>query len=642
LFSPASVLLGRLRYAYKIVLVTVVLLLPLGFVTWGYVGIQTAQVKFSAKERVGVTYMRPLLTLTAATVRDRHTAVAGSPVDEAATTAAIEAVDAVDKAHGRELGVSATWATARAGLTAAASSGTGQAAYDAYGKAAAALLGLVIAVSDASNLTLDPDLDSYYAMDALVFRLPGLVDEAGRAGDEALLAADRPARAIRAAQLRLAGSAGVLAGTQQMVEAGMATALARTARPQFADVRPLVEAEQKAVAALLAQINQAAASGRLTAVTAAAGDAAWTAVVRLADGLGSQLDALLTTRIGGFEAKAHVVEAAAAGALLLVAYLLVGFYRSATVPLRRIVTALRALAEGDLTQQVVVDTRDEVGQMGIALNVALTRVREAVHGLRADADEVATTSTRLAEVGGEMRTIAESTAIRAEQAGTVADAVSDHLTRVSTGVEEMSASINEISRGASQAVTVATEAVDAARNTEQAIGSLATSSAQIGEVLKAITAIAGQTNMLALNASIEAARAGEAGTGFAVVAGEVKELAQETSRATEDIAARIDAIQSDALNAVTAIQQISGVIARVNEIQTTIAAAVKQQSATTSEMSYGISEVAAGAVRIADGVGSVTEEANRTTAGAVSTAQSTRDLTQTAERLRDIVARFTT
>ena len=642
MFSPASLLLGRLRYAYKIVLVTVVLLLPLGFVTWGYVGIQASQVAFSTKERIGVAFLRPLFTLCAATVRARHLAVSGGQPDVASTNAAISAVDAVDKADGAELGVSQAWSAAKADLAAAANSGVGQTAYDAYGKASAALLDLVVAVSDASNLTLDPDLDSYYVMDTLVFRLPGLLDQAGRTVDETLLASGRSAVVARTTQLRLARAAGALASTQQAIDSGMTTALAETARRQLADVRALIEAEHQAVAALLTQVDGAVASGRLANVTPAAGDKVWTTVVQLTEGLVPQLDALLTTRIVGFQAKAYVVEAATAGALLLVGYLLVGFYRSATVPLRRIVAALRALAGGDLTQQVPVDTRDEVGQMGTAFNDALTRVREAVHALRADADEVADTSTKLSEVSADMRTTAESTATKAGQAGTVADTVSSHLTAVSAGAEEMSASIGDISQGASQAAAVATEAVDAARNTEQTIGRLGTSSAQIGEVLKVITGIAAQTNLLALNATIEAARAGEAGKGFAVVAGEVKELAQETGQATQDIAARIDAIQADALDAVNAIQQISDVITRVNEIQSTIAAAVEEQSATTSEMTHGISEVAAGAERIAAGVNSVTQEANRTTTGADSTARSARELAQTAERLRDIVARFTT
>ncbi|MDI6104147.1 methyl-accepting chemotaxis protein [Actinoplanes sp. NEAU-A12] len=642
MFTPARVLLGRLRYAYKIVVVTVVLLLPLGFVTWGYVGIQTGQVAFSASERVGVAYLQPLLGLTSATVRARHLAVSGGDPEEAGTRAAMTEMEAANEANGAELGVGDTWAAAKAEVESATDSDAGAPAFEAYNKALDALLGLVVAVSDASNLTLDPDLDSYYVMDTLVFRLPQLLDQAGRTVDETILATGQSAAVARTTQLHLARAAGALASTQAAVDAGMATALAKTARPQLADAEGSITAERESVEALLAQVDEAVASGRLSLVTPAAGDEAWTALVRLVDELAPQLDALLATRISGFQAKAYVVEAAAAVALLLVGYLLVGFYLSATVPLRRIVTALRALADGDLTQQVPVDTRDEVGQMGAAFNDALTRIRKAVHGLRADADEVAANSARLSQVGGDMRATAESTATQAQHVGTIADSVSGHVSAIAAGAEEMSASINEIASGASQAAAVATSAVDAARDAKQTVGRLGTSSAQINDVLKVITAIATQTNLLALNATIEAARAGSAGKGFAVVAGEVKELAQETSRATQDIATRIDAIQGDALAAVDAIEQIGEVIARVNEIQSTIAAAVEEQSATTAEMGHGISDLAGGAAQIAAGVGSVIAEANRTTDGTDATARASQELAQTAERLREIVTRFTT
>jgi methyl-accepting chemotaxis protein len=224
----------------------------------------------------------------------------------------------------------------------------------------------------------------------------------------------------------------------------------------------------------------------------------------------------------------------------------------------------------------------------------------------------------------------------------MADDVAESVSAVSVGTEEMSAAIREISSGASQAAAVAAEAVGAANTTQQTIGRLGDSSTKIGEVVKVITAIAAQTNLLALNATIEAARAGETGKGFAVVAGEVKELAQETSRATDDIAARVEAIQLDAQAAVGAIDQIGSIIARINDFQATIASAVEEQSATTAEMGRGISQVDTGAQNIAAGISQVTVQAGQTTVAAVSTAQAADELAETAERLRGIVAQFAT
>ena len=172
------------------------------------------------------------------------------------------------------------------------------------------------------------------------------------------------------------------------------------------------------------------------------------------------------------------------------------------------------------------------------------------------------------------------------------------------------------------------------------VASLGESSAEIGQVIKVITSIAQQTNLLALNATIEAARAGDAGKGFAVVANEVKELAKETARATEDIGRKIEAIQSDTSGAVSAISEISEVIGRISDIQSTIASAVEEQTATTNEISRSVSEAATGANDIAEDVTRVASAASDTQQGAQTTLQSATDLSGMATELRDLVGQF--
>ncbi len=166
--------------------------------------------------------------------------------------------------------------------------------------------------------------------------------------------------------------------------------------------------------------------------------------------------------------------------------------------------------------------------------------------------------------------------------------VNRNLQTVATGAEEMSATIKEIAKNASEAARVASEAVKSAATTNATVSKLGDSSVEIGQVIKVITSIAQQTNLLALNATIEAARAGEAGKGFAVVANEVKELAKQTAKATEDISQKINAIQGDTKSAVDAIGNISGIINQINDISNTIATAVEEQSATTNEMSRNV------------------------------------------------------
>jgi methyl-accepting chemotaxis protein len=224
--------------------------------------------------------------------------------------------------------------------------------------------------------------------------------------------------------------------------------------------------------------------------------------------------------------------------------------------------------------------------------VARVLVRGVVRGVQAERDAVAETSTSLAgmsrSVGADATHAQQQTAVLV--AG--ADQVNANVAALASAVEEMGASIGEISTSAGNAANVAAEAMSTVDRTTVVVGQLGASSSEIGKVLDVITSIAEQTNLLALNATIEAARAGDAGKGFAVVANEVKELAKETASATEEIASRIGAIQTDTQQAVDAIAQISAVMTQINDFQNTIASAVEEQTATTNEIAGNLADVA--------------------------------------------------
>lgn len=326
--------------------------------------------------------------------------------------------------------------------------------------------------------------------------------------------------------------------------------------------------------------------------------------------------------------------------LALAAAAAIAALRPLTRRLRAVQDVAAALAQGDLTRTSGVDCGDEVGVSAASLDAAMVSLRSLVGSMVGSAAAVARSANDLEASSGTISTAASRTSEQSAAAAGAADDVSRHVATAAAGAEQMGAAIQEIARSADEAVRVASQAVGVAGRAEERIEALGASSEEIGAVVKVITAIAAQTNLLALNATIEAARAGEAGKGFAVVAGEVKELARETARATEDIAARVAAIQGDTTGAVGAISEIGTIIARVNDFQLEIASAVEEQRATTGEMSRSVGEAATGSKEIAAIVASVASAAEATTVALGRTRTVVGALNEQATTLGDQVAGF--
>jgi methyl-accepting chemotaxis protein len=314
--------------------------------------------------------------------------------------------------------------------------------------------------------------------------------------------------------------------------------------------------------------------------------------------------------------------------------------RSIVRSLNRVKAVCEALAEGDLTRSAGLVNQDEVGRMGMALDTAMGILRETIDTIGGSATSLAGASEEMSSVSTQIASSAEETSAQAQTVSAATEQISRSVESVSAASEEMGTSIQEIARNANEAAQVASEAVHIAQATNATVTKLGESSIEIGNVIKTITSIAEQTNLLALNATIEAARAGEAGKGFAVVATEVKELAQETARATEDIARRVQAIQSDTAGAVTAIGQISSVISRISEFQTTIASAVEEQTATTSETNRSVSDAATGVQEIAANITGVADSARTTSQGVSEARETTAELARMSSQLTDLVGRF--
>lgn len=264
-------------------------------------------------------------------------------------------------------------------------------------------------------------------------------------------------------------------------------------------------------------------------------------------------------------------------------------------------------------------------------------LRKTLEAVSRNAQSLSSASEELSAVSQQMSSNSEETAAQANVVAAASEEVTTNVETVATSAEEMSASVMEIAKNAGEAARVATQAVRVAEEANAKVNKLGESSIEIGKVIKVITSIAQQTNLLALNATIEAARAGEAGKGFAVVANEVKELAKQTARATEEIGQKIEAIQTDTKGAVEAISQIGGIITQINDIQNTIASAVEEQTATTSEIARNASEAAKGSTEISRNISNVSEAARSTTEGAANTLTAAQELSRLASELMNVV-----
>lgn len=296
-------------------------------------------------------------------------------------------------------------------------------------------------------------------------------------------------------------------------------------------------------------------------------------------------------------------------------------------------TDVRSNAQRSLLFNAVLSLIAVVASIALGWLIATSvsgQVSRSARNLRESSDQ-------LARVGISLGASAEETAAQARIVTSAGEHVSGSVDTVAAAVEEMNASIGEIAHNTSDAASAALEAVRTVEATNATISKLGESSAEIGRVLDVITSIAEQTNLLALNATIEAARAGDQGKGFAVVANEVKELAKETARATEEIASRIAAIQNDTHGAVDAISKIGDVVDRINEIQTSIAGAVEQQTAAVGEIARNINEAAVGSSEIANNISSVAVAAVETSEGAQAAQHAGDTLALLARRLQELV-----
>ncbi len=587
--TPGIRLFRAIGFPAKSAWVSIAFLIPLVFLGWSLWTTNQGISDFSTKEQSGVKYARGLMQVLDAAQNQRRAATAKAPDLPEATqrmNAALDGVTALDAEFGEIMKTHRAFQeikSRQAGFSARSGDASSGETFRVHTEFIGTIMGLMADVADNSNLTLDPDVDTYYLMESSLLRRPELIETLGqlRGLGNSILRDGKISREQRDVMLKNFAFANAY---QSEVEKSLKRAMA--ADPSIAsefDFKPVVATTAQVIQAVQEQLLGETVKGEAPAFLALANQAIGQQYAAMGGGL-SALDKRLAARVARLKAEMRWQLGFSSFSVCLAIYLLIAFYRVTQGGIAEISRQLDEISAGNLTMRPKPWGRDEVAKLMLTLAATIDALTKVVAQVRLGAGEIRTASSEVASASADLSHRTEETASQLQR-------TSAAMSEIEITVKQTVETAHGAARMVDQNAEVATKGGAVVGEVVKTMGGIKTSSSRISDIIGTIDGIAFQTNILALNAAVEAARAGEAGRGFAVVASEVRALAQRSSSAAREIKALIETSVSHVETGSEVVGQAGQTMTEIVDNAARIKVLIADISNATVEQTQGLREV---------------------------------------------------